>query len=99
MNTGKFRATLHRVVDKTYGRHERYSVPFFYETNIDTVIEPLVEDCQEIAFEFGKNLFSNLYNHERPLIKGFVHKREGKQKAMGLEQNEGFEAVFVCAPA
>jgi len=52
---GKFRATLHRVVDKTYGRHERYSVPFFYETNIDTVIEPLVEDCQEVRDYIAKN--------------------------------------------
>ena len=50
-----FRATLHRVVDKTYGLKERYSVPFFYETNIDTVIEPLVEDCQEVRDYIAKN--------------------------------------------
>ena len=34
---------------------ERYSVPFFYETNIDTVIEPLVEDCQEVRDYIAKN--------------------------------------------
>ena len=52
---GKFRATLHRVVDKTFGQVERYSVPFFYETNIDTVIEPLVDDCQEVREYIQKN--------------------------------------------
>ena len=34
-----FKATLHRVVNNT-GK-ERFSVPFFYESNIDLVIKPL----------------------------------------------------------
>ena len=52
---GKFRATLHRVVDKTMGKTERFSIPFFYETNIDTVIEPLVPDCQEVRDYIAQN--------------------------------------------
>lgn len=37
---GRFKATLHRVVNKT--QTARYSVPFFYEPNLDAVIEPLI---------------------------------------------------------
>ncbi len=36
---GKFKATLHRVV--LTGETERFSVPFFYEPNVDCVIEPI----------------------------------------------------------
>ena len=36
---GRFRATLHRVVMD--GERDRYSVPFFYESNLDTRIGPL----------------------------------------------------------
>lgn len=38
-SNGKFKSTKHRVVNKT-GR-ERYSIPFFYEPNSFTVVEPL----------------------------------------------------------
>ena len=30
-------------------------MPFFYETNIDTVIEPLVEDCKEVRDYIQRN--------------------------------------------
>jgi len=36
---GRFKATLHRVVME--GERERYSVPFFYESNLDTKVMPL----------------------------------------------------------
>lgn len=36
---GLFRATIHRVVSN--GENERYSIPFFYEPNYDTVIDCL----------------------------------------------------------
>ena len=36
---GRFRATLHRVV--MGGETERYSVPFFYESNLDAKVKPL----------------------------------------------------------
>ena len=38
----RFKATLHRVV--LDGREERYSVPFFYETNLDLKITSLVKN-------------------------------------------------------
>ena len=38
---GRFKATLHRVVNKT--RHTRYSIPFFYEPNMDVVIRPIID--------------------------------------------------------
>jgi len=37
---GRFRATLHRVVNKTGAT--RYSIPFFYEPNMEAVLEPLI---------------------------------------------------------
>lgn len=37
---GRFRATLHRVVNKTGAA--RYSIPFFYEPNMEAVLEPLI---------------------------------------------------------
>ncbi len=36
---GKFKSTVHRVVSS--GEAERYSIPFFYEPNFDTVVECL----------------------------------------------------------
>ena len=36
----RFKATLHRVL--LDGKEDRYSVPFFYETNLDLEIKPLV---------------------------------------------------------
>jgi isopenicillin N synthase-like dioxygenase len=36
---GKFKSTVHRVVSKH--EKERYSIPFFYEPNFDTVVECL----------------------------------------------------------
>lgn len=42
---GLFRSTLHRVVTKVDG--ERYSIPFFYEPNFDTVVECLSVCCSE----------------------------------------------------
>ena len=35
---GRIRATLHRVIGNN---RQRYSVPFFYEPSVDTVIAPL----------------------------------------------------------
>jgi|UniRef100_A0A8J9RZE9 isopenicillin N synthase-like dioxygenase len=40
---GIFRSTKHRVL--TAGGTERYSIPFFYEPNFDTVVECLSECC------------------------------------------------------
>ena len=39
---GRFKATLHRVVNKTGAA--RYSIPFFYEPNMEAVLEPLIND-------------------------------------------------------
>ena len=38
-SNGLFESTLHRVV--TAGESERYSIPFFYEPNFDTLVECL----------------------------------------------------------
>ncbi len=35
---GRINATLHRVIGRN---RQRYSVPFFYEPSVDTVISPL----------------------------------------------------------
>ena len=37
---GRYKATLHRVVNKP--KSQRFSVPFFYEPNIDVVIRPII---------------------------------------------------------
>ena len=37
---GRYKATLHRVVNKT--KSQRFSIPFFYEPNIDVVIRPII---------------------------------------------------------
>ena len=42
----KFKATLHRVL--LDGKEDRYSVPFFYETNLDLRIKPLVGKSSKI---------------------------------------------------
>jgi isopenicillin N synthase-like dioxygenase len=39
---GQFRATLHRVLNKTGSA--RFSIPFFYEPNMEAVLEPLIAD-------------------------------------------------------
>ena len=39
---GRFRATLHRVVNKSGSG--RYSIPFFYEPNMEANLEPLISD-------------------------------------------------------
>lgn len=44
---GKFKSTVHRVVSS--GAKERYSIPFFYEPNFDTVVE-----CLDVCLEDGE---------------------------------------------
>ena len=44
---GKFKSTVHRVVSS--GEKERYSIPFFYEPNFDTVVE-----CLDVCLENGE---------------------------------------------
>ena len=43
---GRFKATLHRVVNKT--RKSRYSVPFFYEPNMDAIIKPILNNSDPV---------------------------------------------------
>ncbi len=45
-SNGKFRSTPHRVLP-AYGK-ERLSIPFFFEPNLDTRVEPL-ESCKQYA--------------------------------------------------
>lgn len=54
---GAIRATPHRVLG--HGR-ERYSIPFFFEANVDAVIAPLpLPDAQAFApFYFGDHLWA-----------------------------------------
>lgn len=40
---GRFKSTLHRVV--VDGSADRYSIPFFFEPNFDTVVECLPSCC------------------------------------------------------
>jgi isopenicillin N synthase-like dioxygenase len=42
---GRFRATLHRVVNKT--GLERYSLPFFYEPNMEAVLVHILSNLAE----------------------------------------------------
>ena len=44
---GKFKSTVHRVICS--GETERYSIPFFYEPNFDTVVE-----CLETCIDQGE---------------------------------------------
>lgn len=50
LSNGIFTATMHRVVNMT-GK-ERYSSPFFYDTNIDTVLEPFSECCVDFPARY-----------------------------------------------
>ena len=43
---GRFKATLHRVVNKT--RERRYSVPFFFEPNMDAMIRPILNTKDKV---------------------------------------------------
>lgn len=45
---GRFRATLHRVF-VARAAEERFSVPFFYETNVDCALRPLVIAGKELV--------------------------------------------------
>ena len=57
---GRFRATLHRVINKSGSG--RYSIPFFYEPNMEAILEPLIpasdprkhEMVDYMKKEFGK---------------------------------------------
>ena len=59
---GRFKATLHRVINKTAA--PRHSVPFFYEPNMDAIINPIlntqepIKEAQMKAYikeKFGKS--------------------------------------------
>ena len=55
---GRFKAILHRVVNKT--QKPRYSIPFFFEPNIDAVIRPINDEKEAkmkayIMEKFGKD--------------------------------------------
>ena len=51
LSNGIFTATMHRVVNKT--GNERFSSPFFYDTNIDTVLAPFPECCIDIPAQYS----------------------------------------------
>ena len=40
-SNGRWRATRHRVINR--GGHDRYSIPYFYDMSLDTVVSPLVQ--------------------------------------------------------
>lgn len=72
-SNGRLLATPHRVIN-TSGR-ERYSVPFFYDPAVTTVVEPLpccVDDTSPAAFapqrfdDFLRNELESSYEHHRP---------------------------------
>ncbi|KAM3570327.1 hypothetical protein VYU27_007605 [Nannochloropsis oceanica] len=50
-SNGKFKSTPHRVLPAV-GK-ERISIPFFFEPNLDTLVEPLKE-CESFARAQGK---------------------------------------------
>ncbi len=62
-SNGRLRATPHRVVNRS-GR-QRYSIPFFYDPDVTTVIEPLgccVDDAHPARFE--PELFGHFLRRE-----------------------------------
>ncbi len=44
---GRFKSTVHRVISS--GEQERYSIPFFYEPNFDTVVK-----CLDVCLDDGE---------------------------------------------
>ena len=50
LSNGIFKATMHRVVNTT--GNERFSSPFFYDTNIDTLLIPFPECCVDFPSRY-----------------------------------------------
>ncbi len=72
---GRFRATLHRVVNKTGAA--RYSIPFFYEPNMEAVLEPLIsaDDPRKQVFWFLNNFVTTymfLYKFKSLFVLGLI---------------------------
>ncbi|MDH3300052.1 MAG: isopenicillin N synthase family oxygenase [Acidimicrobiia bacterium] len=62
-SNGRLKATPHRVINRS-GR-ERYSIPFFYDPDVTTVVEPLsccVDDSRPARF--GPELFGDFLRRE-----------------------------------
>ena len=62
-----YSSTIHRVVDCTGGQSERFSIPFFYNANCDTVVECLPTCTSEdrpplFGPDTAENILQNRYN-------------------------------------
>ena len=62
---GRFKATLHRVVNKT--QKTRYSVPYFYEPNMEAIIRPILNTQDKAKME---------------QMKAYIHETFGKEYIM-----------------
>ncbi len=72
---GPWRSTRHRVINRS-GR-ERYSVPFFFDPHMESLIEPLVPGPEGISepVHYGRYLMARLdanydYRRERERASG-----------------------------
>ena len=59
---GRFKAILHRVVNKTVT--PRYSVPFFFEPNMTAIIRPILNTKDKVKEEQMKTYIRDTFGKE-----------------------------------
>ncbi len=89
---GRIRATLHRVIGRN---QQRYSVPFFYEPSVDTVIAPLpIAGCEPFEpVSYGDHLWEATTRFVEQ--KGIAHLRQ--PRGIGGGQNFQTEPTVLIA--
>jgi isopenicillin N synthase-like dioxygenase len=60
-SNGRWRSTRHRVVSPD--KLDRYSIPFFFDPDFNTTVEPLLESEQAITTKYLPTHYGNYLMH------------------------------------